>query len=134
MFTDLYPNHEIPRYLEPLCLVETLRQTVLPEPLNALPDLIEMLDHNTNNSWLDIGELSLLDGDGYPQWQADEVAWLAEEWRKAAPILDRVQRLLDWQACSSREIAVKLTTVRDVLLDAYSRTRPTAVAITEAVR
>jgi hypothetical protein len=40
-FEDLYPDHLTPRYLEPHRLVETLRQMALPEPLDALPDLIE---------------------------------------------------------------------------------------------
>ena len=63
-FADQYPDHQTPRYLEPHRLVETLRQTCaersrsmeLPEPLDALPDLIEMLDHSTGNSFLDVGE------------------------------------------------------------------------------
>lgn len=91
----------------------------LPDPLNALPDLILMLDHNTGNVWLDVGELSLAEGGGYPQWNADDVAWLAKEWRKAQPILDRIHQLLDWQNGSHDEVAFKLTAVRDVLFDAY---------------
>lgn len=118
-FADLYPDHQTPRYLEPHRLVETLRQMELAEPLDALPDLILMLDHNTGNAWLDVGELSLSEGGGYPQWSPDDVAWLAEEWRKAEPILDRIQRLLDWHNDVPEEIAFKLTAVRDVLLDAY---------------
>lgn len=118
-FTDLYPDHQLSSYLEAHRLVETLRQMELPEPLNALPDLILMLDHNTGNAWLDVGELSLAEGGGYPQWNADDVAWLAEEWRKAQPILDRIHQLLDWQNGSPDEVAFKLTAVRDVLFDAY---------------
>ncbi|MBE2225474.1 MAG: hypothetical protein IAF02_28320, partial [Anaerolineae bacterium] len=84
-FADLYPDHQTPRYLEPHRLVEALRQTCaeqrrsmeLAEPLDALPDLILMLDHNTGNAWLDVGELSLSEGGGYPQWNPDDVAWLA---------------------------------------------------------
>ena len=122
-FADLYPDHLTPRYLEPHRLVETLRQMELAEPLDALPDLILMLDHNTGNAWLDVGELSLSEGGGYPQWNPDDVAWLAEEWRKAAPILDRIQRLLDWHNDAPEEIAFKLTIVRDVLLAAYHQTQ-----------
>jgi hypothetical protein len=126
-FADLYPDQQTPQYLEPHRLVETLRQTCaersrsmeLEEPLDALPDLILMLDHNTGNAWLDVGELSLSEGGGYPQWNPDDVGWLAEEWRIAEPILDRIQRLLDWQNNAPEEIAFKLTAVRDVLLDAY---------------
>lgn len=121
-FTELYPDQQTPQYLEPLRLLETLRQMALPEPLDALPDLIAMLHHCTGHFWLDEGELSLLEGGGYPLWQPDEVAWLAAEWQKAEPVLAHVQRLLDWQSGSSREIAVKLTAVRDALLNAYQQT------------
>lgn len=129
-FADLYPDHQTPRYLEPHRLVEALRQACaersrsmgLPEPLDALPDLIEMLDHSTGNSWLDVGELSLAEGGGYPPWNREDVDWLAEEWQKAKPILDRIHRLLDWQNSTPEEIGFKLTAVRDALLDAYQRT------------
>lgn len=121
-FADLYPDHQTPRYLEPHRLVEALRQMELPEPLDALPDLIEMLDHCTGNSWLDVGELSLAEGGGYPLWNREDVEWLAEEWRKAKPILDRIHQLLDWQNSTPEEIGFKLTAVRDVLLDAYQQT------------
>lgn len=130
-FEDLYPHHLTPRYLEPHRLVETLRQAcversrsmALPEPLDALPDLIEMLDHNTGNSFLDVGELSLAEGGGYPPWNREDVEWLAEEWQKAKPILERIHRLLDWQNSTPEEIGFKLTAVRDVLLDAYHQTQ-----------
>jgi hypothetical protein len=105
----------------------------LAEPLDALPDLILMLDHNTGNAWLDVGELSLSEGGGYPQWNPDDVAWLAEEWRKAEPILDRIQGLLDWQNNTPEEIAFKLTAVRDVLLDAYNRSQQAEEIATEVM-
>jgi hypothetical protein len=104
-FEELYPDHLTPRYLEPHRLVETLRQTcaersrsmALPEPLVALPDLIEMLDHSTGNSFLDVGELSLSEGGGYPPWKQGDVEWLAEVWQEAKLILDRFHRLRVWQ-------------------------------------
>lgn len=120
-FADLYPDHQTPRYLEPHRLVETLRRLKLPEPLDALPGLIEMLDHNIGNSFLDVGELSLAEGGGYPPWNREDVEWLAEEWQKAKPTLERIHRLLDWQNSTPEEIGFKLTAVRDVLLDAYQR-------------
>ena len=122
-FADQYPDHQTPRYLESHRLVEALRQMALPEPLDALPDLIEMLDHSTGNSFLDVGELSLAEGGGYPPWNREDVEWLAEEWQKAKPILDRIHRLLDWQNSTPEEIGFKLTAVRDVLLDAYHQTQ-----------
>ncbi|MBL1127579.1 MAG: hypothetical protein D8M54_03550 [Chloroflexi bacterium] len=47
-------------------LIVVDRQMALPEPLDALPDLILMLDHNTDNAWLDAGKLSLAEGGDYP--------------------------------------------------------------------
>lgn len=120
-FADEYPDHLVPRYLEPHRLVKTLRGMALPEPLNALPDLIEMLNHSTGNAWLDVGECALAEGGGYPLWNPEDVAWLAEQWQQAKPVLDRIHRLLDWQNSSPEEIGLKLTAVRDALLDAYDR-------------
>ena len=132
-FADEYPHHLVPRYLEPHRLVDILRATcaeqgqsmTLPESLNALPDLIEMLHHATGNAWLDVGEYALAEGGGYPQWTAEDVAWLTEEWRKAMPVWDGVNRLLDWQNGSPDEIEVKLTAVREVLLEAYQLAQQT---------
>ena len=133
-FTALYPAHQLPRYLELHRLVETLRRTCaersrsmdLPEPLAALPDLILMLNHATDNAWIDVGEMALAEGGGYPQWRPDEVAWLAAEWQKAQPILERIDRLLDWQNDTPDAIDDKLTAVRDVLLAAYHHSQETA--------
>jgi len=105
----------------------------LPEPLDALPDLILMLDHNTDNAWLDVGELTLSEGGGYPQWHSADIAWLAEEWRRAEPILERIQRLLDWQNQTPGEISFKLTAVRSVLLDAYHRAQQAEEATSEGL-
>lgn len=95
--------------------------------------LILMLDHNTDNAWLDVGELSLAEGGGYPPWNPDEVAWLTAEWQKAQPVLNRIHRLLDWQNGAPEEIAFKLTAVRDVLLDAYHRAQQAEESATEVI-
>jgi hypothetical protein len=121
-FAGLYPDQQVPRHLESHRLVKILREMALPEPLDALPDLIEMLDHSTGNSFLDVGELSLAEGGGYPPWNQEDVEWLAAEWQKAKPILDRIHQLLDWQNSTPEEIGFKLTAVRDALLDAYQQT------------
>ena len=121
-FEELYPQHQTPRYLEPHRLVETLRSMMLPQPLDALPDLIEMLNHSTGNVWLDVGEVSLAEGGGYPPWERENVEWLTEEWQEAKPVIDRIHRLLDWQNNSEEEIDDKLAAVRDALLDAYQQT------------
>lgn len=120
-FANLYPNHPVPRYLEPHRLLDALRQVAMPYPeLAALPDLILMLDHDTGNTWLDMGEYDLAEG-GCPLWSRENVEWLVEEWQKARPVLDRVVNLLDWKNESPAAIAEKLTAVREALLEAYER-------------
>ena len=140
-FQQLYPNHPVPRRLEPHRLVGALREIcaesrspersrrgsqrlVLPEPLHGLPDLIEMLNGCTDNLWLDVGELSLMEGGGYPQWDPVEVEMLAEEWENAKPILDRVLALLNWQNETPDANSQKVTAVHEILLEAYRRQEP----------
>jgi hypothetical protein len=56
-----------------------------------------MLDHNTGNAWLDVGEINLAVGGGYPEWSRENNDWLGEEWRTARPVLDGVLSLLNWR-------------------------------------
>ncbi len=131
-FQQLYPNHPVPWHLEPTRLVGALREICAersrrltpPEPLHGLPDLIEMLMGCTDNLWLDVGELSLMEGGGYPQWDPVEVEMLAEEWKNAKPILDRVLALLNWQNETAEERDRKVTAVHEILLEAYRRQEP----------
>jgi hypothetical protein len=90
----------------------------LPEPFHALPDLIEMLIQGTGNIWLDIGEISLMEGGGYPEWDPAEVALLAEAWLAAEPICDRVHALLNWHNETPAAIERKITAVHRILLEA----------------
>ncbi|MCP4994665.1 MAG: hypothetical protein GY934_12895 [Gammaproteobacteria bacterium] len=122
-FAQLYPDHQTPLYLEPHRLIEILRQTPLPEPLNALPDLILMLNHSTGNIWLDVGECALAEGGGYPTWNQENVAWLTEEWQQAEPMLEKIDNLLNWKNDTSEAIAEKVTAVRTILLEAFERSQ-----------
>jgi hypothetical protein len=121
-----YPHLPVPPYLEPHRLAERLRQICaepgrLPEPLAGFPDLIAMLRQNTGNAFLDIGEVSLAEGGGYPHWSAQEVAWLADEWAKAQPVWERVCRLLTWREGTEKEKAGKVAAVHRALLVAYGQ-------------
>ena len=121
-FASLYPNHQVPSGLEPQQLVETLRQeSFLQLELAALPDLIQMLEQNTGNVWLDMGEISLAEGGGYPEWSRETVDWLAEQWRQAQPVLDGVLSLFNWKNDNVQVVAEKLSSVRDALVSAYRR-------------
>jgi hypothetical protein len=123
-FQRLYPDHQVPRYLAPARLVETLRHMALPAPLDALPDLIQMLNGDAGNFWLDTGELALMEGGGYPSWDAATTDLLTAEWAKAEPIIDRVYALLNWQNETSEAAARKITAVRQALLEAQRRQEP----------
>jgi hypothetical protein len=127
-FQQQYPAHPVPRRLELTSLVETLSEMgadgALPEPLAGLPDLIEMLTSSTGNPWLDVGEISLMENGSYLQWDPVEVEMLAEEWRKARPILDRVYALLNWHNETAEAKEQKITAVQEALLEAYRRQEP----------
>jgi hypothetical protein len=121
-FASLYPDHQVPPNLEPQQLVEALDQErFLQSELAVLPDLVRMLDYSTGNVWLDVGEMSLAEGGGYPEWSRENVDWLAEEWRKARPVLDGVLTLLNWKNENEKAIADKLSAVRDALVTAHRR-------------
>lgn len=138
-FAKLYPAHSMPGSLEVQRLVESLRQICtersasgnLPEPLTALPDLILMLEHNTGNDWLDVGEIALAESGGYPSWHPETITWLTEEWRLAQPVWEGVHRLLDWQSESPADITDKLTAVQDLLLAAWQRSQEPEANISE---
>jgi hypothetical protein len=122
-FEQLYPDHQTPLYLEPHRLIEILRKTLLPEPLNALPDLILMLNHNTCNVWLDVGECALAEGGGYPTWCQENIAWLTEAWQQAEPLLQKIENLLNWKNGTPAAITEKITDVRTILLAAYEKSQ-----------
>ena len=130
-FDTLYPDLQVPPDLDLQGLIKPLRQllseeshpTSHPPELAGLPDLLQMLDHDTGNIWLDLGEASLAEGGGYPEWSQENVEWLVAEWEQASPVLDRVMTLLTWKNESEAAISEKLSAVRDVLVAAYEMER-----------
>ncbi|MCP4288870.1 MAG: hypothetical protein GY792_31350, partial [Gammaproteobacteria bacterium] len=127
-FDRLYPEHPVPRFLEPHRLTDALRQiyaerskvseaTTPPVPeLAALPDLILMLNSATGNAWLDVGTITHGESGAAIIWSQENVEWLTAEWRQAQPVLSRVVALLDWSHTNLDEVAAKLTAVRELLL------------------
>ena len=93
-----------------------------------------MLNSSADNLWLDMGDIEMAEGGGYPMWSRENVALLTEEWQAAQPVYDSIHRLLDWSNETPAEVAEKVTAVRDLLLEAYERsqedesTTPTATA------
>jgi hypothetical protein len=128
-FTRLYPTLQVPPDLDLQGLINPLRQllseeshsTSHPPELAGLPDLLQMLDHDTGNIWLDLGEASLAEGGGYPEWSRENVEWLAAEWEQASPVLDRVMGLLTWKNESEAAITEKLSAVREALLAVHEK-------------
>ncbi len=49
----------------------------------------------TDNVWLDTTP-DMLAYSELPDWDADEIEWLAAQWRKAKPILRRANAVVDW--------------------------------------
>ena len=118
-FTKQYPHHVVPAALQPERLVPALRRMNLPEPYNGLPDLICMLNKNVGNFWLDYGEVELAEVGGYPNWDGGEVEILADEWRRALPVCDRVHALLGWNNETPAAIERKVAAIHQTLLAAY---------------
>ena len=63
------------------------------EPLASLPLALRIIMHDTDNLWLDPLPESPVD-DAY--WCIEDVALLAEAYREASQILERVEGLLHW--------------------------------------
>lgn len=117
-----YAPYVTPPDLVAEALVKALRRMALPSPLNALPDLIRMLTHSTGNAWLDVGEIGLMEGGGYPRWNRDDVTWLASSWQEARPILERINALLRWREEDPAAVAKKLAAVHTALMNAHHGT------------
>ena len=65
-------------------------------PLVGLPDVIDLLDHNTGSPWLD-----QYSGMGFNHddlvWSIENITWLADNFRDVhQPIIERVERLQTW--------------------------------------
>lgn len=95
-FTSAYPEWEVPPDLKIGSLRDQLRAMELPEPLNALPDLISMALQDTGVFWLDYCQEEYAESGMEHAWSPANVRDFHEEWCKARPIYDRVWALIAW--------------------------------------
>ncbi|MCI0578781.1 MAG: hypothetical protein L0332_13535 [Chloroflexi bacterium] len=109
-----YPQLDIPAGFETGGLSRLLREMDLDGPLAALPELLDMVREETGNVWLDYAYEVLAETGGFPDWE-DNHAALAEEWREASPVAERVYALMSWV---EEDLTGRLALVMDTLLAA----------------
>ena len=74
--------------------------STFPAPLCHLATAIRMLDHSTNNLFLDPGEEESVDD---ATWCEEDIELLAREWKEARSMLDEAQLLVGWLTAHPRE-------------------------------
>lgn len=67
--------------------------TLLDFPKTGLNAALALLDHETNNLWLDAYEWEERE---WCEWTIENVEKLAREWKKAQVVLDEADSLIDW--------------------------------------
>jgi hypothetical protein len=66
-------------------------------PLSGVPQMMDLLFHNTGNFWLDF-DPELVYASEAMEWTVENMDWFATEWRAAEPILDVGTETLNWLA------------------------------------
>lgn len=116
-----YAELHLPDDMELVGLDETMTRLVfegrltLPAPLEALPHLIRMVTKTSDNFWLDCNEEEL----GYSEWVGwddIDVPELTLAWENAAPIVAKVNALVQWVG---KEPRPRLATIADILKQAH---------------
>jgi hypothetical protein len=99
-------------------LSEVIAGLPLPPPIrDNLPALVQMVTHSTGNVWLDWSYGDLAQGGiSLPEWCADNVAFLKEEWAAAQPFLAQEKALIRWV---NADRPTRLAVVRGALYLAY---------------
>jgi hypothetical protein len=70
--------------------------------LRYVPELIDVVAHDSGNFWVDVDEESV----GYHQfgWTEKEIRWLAIEWRAAQEIFRRSDLAMGWLERKSQRL------------------------------
>lgn len=103
-------------------LAEVVAGMPLPTPiLDYLPVMMNLVTHNSNNPWLDwsYGDLA----QGYfmlPEWDAETVAYLREEWLEAEKLLAKETELIRWV---QENLPTRLAAVRSAIYLAFIQTQ-----------
>ncbi|MCA9875718.1 MAG: hypothetical protein KC441_18735 [Anaerolineales bacterium] len=99
-------------------LSEVIAALPLPLPIrDNLPALVQLVTHSTGNAWLDWSYGDLAQGGiSLPEWCADNVAFLKEEWAAAQSFLDQEKALIRWV---NADRPTRLAAVRGALYLAF---------------
>lgn len=97
-------------------LIPILEQMNLPAPLDGLPALIKMVQHNTDTFFLDA--CSLCGSFSAPEfeWTDENFLWLRGDWKKAKPIYQKAEAVNQWADTPER-----LHLIWSTLRQAHSR-------------
>ena len=102
-------------------LAEAVADMPLATPIHDyLPIMINLVTHNSGNPWLDwsYGDMA----QGYfrlPEWDAETVAYLREEWLEAEKLLAKEAELIRWV---QEDLPTRLAAVRSAIYLAYLQT------------
>jgi hypothetical protein len=99
-------------------LSQAIADLPLPPPIrDNLPALVQLVTHSTGNVWLDWSYGDLAQGGiSLPEWCADNVAFLKEEWAAAQPFLAQEKALIRWV---NADRPTRLAAVRSALYLAF---------------
>lgn len=99
-------------------LSEVIAGLTLPQPIrDNLPALVQLVTHSTGNAWLDWSYGDLAQGGiSLPEWCADNVAFLKEEWAAAQSFLAQEKALIQW---INADRPIRLAAVRGAVYLAY---------------
>ena len=103
-------------------LDEVMADMPLPTPIHDyLPIMINLVTHNSGNPWLDwsYGDLA----QGYfrlPEWDAETVAYLMEEWLEAEDLLAKETEFIRWV---EEDLTTRLAAVHSAIYLAFIQTQ-----------
>ena len=82
-----------------------LRRAARADPhLKHLEAMLSMVTFNTGNNFLDITP-DMMGSSEMPDWTQENIDWLAKEWQKAQPIIDRAMDVGEWLEAEPQRLA-----------------------------
>lgn len=63
----------------------------------ALTELVEYVQHKTGHLFLDNSNQEIAEmGESYAPWDIEHIRWYAQEWKRAQPVMQRIDALQKW--------------------------------------
>lgn len=72
--------------------------------LKYIRRVFEMATFSTGNVFLDT-TYEILGNSELPDWSKENIDWLTNQWRRAEPILERIESLIDWLEADHQRLA-----------------------------